>query len=131
MGTTRRQLHPATNPTGYMTTAGIVYAGTLMIYNVVNHHGAWSTPVFISLVAAIAALLTRQVVTPVADPYDGAGRPLTPAESIVPPGRAVSIVPPQPAGIPQVLTVDDPQGPFLPHPADDTQVLPAGEPPPA
>ena len=70
MGTTRRLLHPRLNPTGLMASTGVVYAGTLMIYNVVNHHGAWSTPVFVSLVTAVASLLARQVVTPVADPVD-------------------------------------------------------------
>jgi len=97
MATATRTLNPALNPTGWMATAGAVYAGTLMLYNTVNHHGAWSTPVFIALVAAVASLLTRQVVTPVADPVDGAGRPLAPVPPPilppVPPDAAVRVIP--------------------------------------
>ena len=106
MSSAARLLHPALNPTGLMAAAGVIYAGTSMIYNVVNHHGAWSTPVFIALVGAVSSLLARQVVTPVADPVDGAGRPLVPAAAAAPPEGITVTVPPQPVGVPHVIIED-------------------------
>ena len=117
-----RTISPALNPTGWIAAAGVIYAGVSMAYNAANHHGAWSTPVFVALVGAVASLLTRQVVTPVADPVDGAGRPLVPAPvsasggilpsgpgdavPLLPPGHAgpVHVVPPQVIGTSQVIT---------------------------
>lgn len=135
--TTRRLLHPKLNPTGLTAAAGAVYAAAAMIYSAYKHGGVISLPVIIAAIGAVAALLTRQVVTPVADPLDGAGRPLVPVPEVpVPPVPApaaagtgnVRVAPPQPAGPPQILAVDDPQGPFLPHPGDDTQLLPIEHP---
>jgi hypothetical protein len=77
---TRRLLHPALNAPGYMATAGAVYAAAVMIYNAHYHHGIINVPVIIAAITAVAALLTRQVVTPVADPKDGNGNPLVPAD---------------------------------------------------
>lgn len=99
---TARLLHPALNPTGLMASAGAIYAGASMAYNAYNHHGAWSTPVFIALVGAVSALLTRQVVTPVADPKDGNGNPLVPAPLLpaaaAPASGTVRVVDAPPAG---------------------------------
>ena len=95
-----RALSPALNPTGYAAVIGTVYAAAVMIWNAYNHHGVISAPVIIAAVAAVTALLTRQVVTPVADPVDGAGRPLVPAPlpaaASAPPGAGAStpLIPP-------------------------------------
>jgi hypothetical protein len=85
----KRALSPLTNPAG-LTAAGMaVYAAVLMITNAVHHHGVIDVPVIVAAVSAVTALYTRQKVTPVADPVDGAGRPLVPAipsrGGIVPP----------------------------------------------
>ena len=104
-----RSLHPATNAPGLMAAAGAIYAGVSMAYNAYNHRGAWSTPVFIALIGAVMSLLTRFVVTPTADPVDGAGRPLVPAPVTAPdPPAEVRVVPPQPIGVPQVIIEDVP-----------------------
>jgi hypothetical protein len=49
--------------------------------------------VIVAAVSAVAALWTRQKVTPVADPVDGAGRPLVPAQF-----SRGGVIPPPPAG---------------------------------
>jgi hypothetical protein len=67
------------NPTGYIAAASAVYAAALMISNAVHHHGVIDTPTIIAAVTAVSALLTRQVVTPVAQPRDGNGNLLVPA----------------------------------------------------
>lgn len=84
-----RLLSPATNPAG-LTAAGMaLYAAAVMITAALHHHGVVSVPVIVAAVSAVAALYTRQKVTPVADPKDGAGRPLAPVQfakgGIVPP----------------------------------------------
>jgi hypothetical protein len=61
-----------------MAAAGAVYAAAAMIYNADHHDGVLSVPVILAAFTAVGALLTRQVVTPVADPVDGAGRTLVP-----------------------------------------------------
>lgn len=73
-----RIVNPKTNPAGYMAAAGAVYAAVAMIYNAMHHHGVINVPVIISAVAAVASLLSRQLVTPTADPRDGAGNQLVP-----------------------------------------------------
>jgi hypothetical protein len=90
MGTLPRTLNPALNAPGYMAAAAAVYAAATMVYNAVNHHGVWNAGVLVAAVTAVASLLTRQRVTPVADPRDGNGTPLTAAPA--PP------LPPPPAG---------------------------------
>jgi hypothetical protein len=104
MGKLPATLSITTNPTGYMATAGAIYAGVAMAYNAYNHHGAWSTPVFIALAGAVASLLTRQIVTPVTAPRDGAGNPLVPAPAMAgpaaQPGSGSVRVVPQPVGAP-------------------------------
>jgi multidrug efflux pump subunit AcrA (membrane-fusion protein) len=106
-----RTLNPALNSTGFMAAAGAIYAAAAMIYNVYNHHGVLQAPVVLAAVAAVASLLIRQRVTPVADPVDGAGRTLVPLPGLVPapvlavtePGGNVHVVAPQPAGVSQVI----------------------------
>jgi hypothetical protein len=80
--TVPRALNVNTNPAGLLAAAGVVYAAVIMVYNAINHHGVIDTNVIVAAVGAIAALLTRQVVTPVTDPKNGAGVPLVPAGSL-------------------------------------------------
>lgn len=94
MSSLARLLNVKTNPAGYMAAAGAVYAAAAMILNAVHHHGVINVPVIIAAVGAVSALLSRQLVTPVADPKDGAGNklipllpPITPnVPSVKPPG---------------------------------------------
>ena len=81
----KRLVYPTLNPAGLMATAGAVYAASVMIYNAMHHHGVIDPAVIVAAVGAVAALLTRQVVTPVADPRDGNGDALVRAGS----GQAV------------------------------------------
>jgi hypothetical protein len=83
----KRLASPVLNPTGLMATAGAVYAAAVMIWNATHHHGVIDPAVIVAAVGAVAALLTRQVVTPVADPRDGNGDALVraPAAQTVPP----------------------------------------------
>lgn len=76
--TVPRALSLSTNPAGLMAAAGAVFAAAVMITNAVNGHGVIDSTVVVSAIAAVAALFTRQVVTPVADPKDPVGRPLVP-----------------------------------------------------
>ena len=72
----KRLVTPSLNPAG-LTSAGLaVYAAVVMIVNAYHHHGVIDPPVIVAAVGAVAALLTRQAVTPVADPKDGNGNPL-------------------------------------------------------
>jgi len=80
--TAKRLVYPTLNPAGLMATAGAVYAASVMIYNAMHHHGVIDPAVIVAAVGAVAALLTRQVVTPVADPHDGNGEPLLRASAI-------------------------------------------------
>lgn len=75
----KRLLSPLTNPAGLAAAAMAAYAAAVMTVNAVNGHGVIDVPVIVAAVSAVAALWTRQQVTPVTDPKDGAGRPLTPA----------------------------------------------------
>src|SRR6185312_7777821 len=78
----KRLVYPTLNPAGLMAATGTVYAATVMIYNATHHHGVIDPAVIVAAVGAVAALLTRQVVTPVADPRDGNGEPLLRASTI-------------------------------------------------
>ena len=101
----RRTITPSLNPAG-LTSAGLaVYAAIVMITNAYNGHGV------IAAVGAVAALLTRQAVTPVKDPRDGNGTPLLSVASVAAAqaaqpltvaasGGNVRPVPPPPAGYP-------------------------------
>lgn len=94
------------NPTGYIAAASAVYAAALMISNAAHHHGVIDTPTILAAVTAVSALLTRQIVTPVAQPRDGNGNLLVPvlAQGTVTSSN-VTVVP-QPAGLP--VTVAEP-----------------------
>jgi len=83
----KRALSPTLNPTGLMAAAGAVYAAAVMIWNATHHHGVINPAVIVAAVGAVAALLTRQVVTPVADPRDGNG------DSLVCANAAVAVAP--------------------------------------
>jgi hypothetical protein len=93
--TVPRALNISTNPAGWLAAAGAVYAAAVMIYNAWNHHGVIDTNVIIAAVGAVGALLTRQVVTPVNDPKNGAGVPLVPVPP--PAAPAAPVVPVVPA----------------------------------
>ncbi len=117
MASLPRSLHPATNAPGLMAAAGAVYAAAVMIYNAHYNHGVISTPVIIAAIAAVSSLLTRFVVTPTADPVDGAGRPLVPAPAApLPPDAEVHVVHPQPVGTPAVI-IEEAPAPEPPVPA--------------
>lgn len=73
-----RILNPSLNPAGLSSAALALYALGIGIWNVTHHAGAIDPQVIVAAMAAVAALFTRQVVTPVADPKDGANRPLKP-----------------------------------------------------
>jgi hypothetical protein len=90
--TVPRALNINTNPAGWLAAAGAVYAAAVMIYNAWNHHGVIDTNVIIAAVGAVGALLTRQVVTPVNDPKNGAGVPLVPLPP-APMPPAVTVLP--------------------------------------
>jgi hypothetical protein len=108
----RRALSPSLNPAGLMAAAGAVYAATVMITNAYNGHGIIDPPVIVAAVGAVAALLTRQAVTPVKDPRDGNGTPLAPA---VPPDAPFTVAP----RLPPNVTV-------VPQTAADETVTPPG-----
>ncbi len=72
----KRALSPSTNAPGLMASAAAIYAAVVMIVHVAHHQGVIDPQVIVSAVAAAAALYTRFVVTPVADPRDGNGKPL-------------------------------------------------------
>lgn len=78
--TVPRALNVSTNPAGWLAALGAVFAAATMIYNAMNHHGVIDTSVIVAAIGAVGALLTRQVVTPVSDPKNGAGMPLVVAE---------------------------------------------------
>ena len=94
MAPVKRIVSPTLNAPGLMAAAGAVYAATVMILNAYHGHGVIDTNVVIAAVGAVAALLTRQVVTPVADPKDGNGNPLAPVPApTVPPTGTVTVRP--------------------------------------
>jgi hypothetical protein len=83
-----RALNVKTNPLGYTIAAALVFIAGSVIDTLARHHGAITTPVIVAAVTAAVSALTRQLVTPVADPKDGNGHPLHgPAAEPVPPLR--------------------------------------------
>jgi hypothetical protein len=74
----KRALSPSLNPTGLGSAAAAVYAAVVMIVNAANHHTVIDPQVVIAAITAAAFLYSRFKVTPVADPRDGNGTPLTP-----------------------------------------------------
>ena len=93
----KRALLPSLNPTGLGSAVAAIYAAVVMIANAVSRHGVINPQVIVAALAAVAFLFARSKVTPVADPRDGNGQPLTasatpavPAETLhLPPFRAV------------------------------------------
>jgi hypothetical protein len=74
----QRALSPSTNATGLGSAAAAIYAAAVMIWNASHHHAVIDPQVVIAAIGAAAFLYTRFKVTPVADPRDGNGQPLTP-----------------------------------------------------
>jgi hypothetical protein len=74
-----RVLSPKTNPAGLMSAGMAILAAVLAVVNAFRDHGVIDTQVIIAAVGAVAALATRQVVTPVADPKGKSGTPLYPS----------------------------------------------------
>jgi hypothetical protein len=64
----KRALSPIKNPAGLMAAGLAVYAAITMVMNVVHGDGVIDPQVVVAAVAAVAAVFTRQLVTPVADP---------------------------------------------------------------
>jgi hypothetical protein len=77
-----RALSPKLNPGGYMAAAGAIYAAGVMVLNAAHGHGPISVPVIVAAVAAITSLLSRHVVTPVADPRTSDGTQLIPVTQV-------------------------------------------------
>ena len=80
----KRALSPMTNPAGLSAAGLALYAAVVMIYNATHNHGVIDVPVVIAAISAVAALYTRQKVTPVADPKDGNGNPLVTIPALQP-----------------------------------------------
>jgi len=88
----KRALSPTYNATGLSAAAAAIYAAVVMIVNAVNHHGVIDPQVIVAALAAAAFLYARFKVTPVADPKDGNGQPLTPLP-LPPSPTNVTVVP--------------------------------------
>jgi hypothetical protein len=73
----KRALAPSLNPTGLGSAAAAIYAAVVMIWNATHHQGVIDPQVIVAALSAAALLYTRFKVTPVADPRDGNGKPLT------------------------------------------------------
>jgi hypothetical protein len=84
---TKRALSPTTNATGIGSALAALYAAAVMIWNATHHHAVIDPQVIIAAIGAAAFLYTRFKVTPVADPRDGNGQPLTAAPPAVPPSN--------------------------------------------
>lgn len=94
----KRALTPATNPTGIGSALAAVYAGIVMIVNAVSHHAVIDPQVIVAALTAAGFLYARFKVTPVADPRDGNGQPLTAvpvraAKTLIPPAAAPADTP--------------------------------------
>lgn len=83
--TVPRTINPVTNPAGWLSAAGAVAAAVTMLVNAEEHHGLIDPTVITAAVAAVGALLTRQIVTPVADPKSSTGAPLAPVTATASP----------------------------------------------
>ncbi len=102
----RRVLSPTLNPTGIGSAVAAIYAAAVMIWNATHHHGVIDPQVIVAAIAAAAFLYSRFLVTPTADPRDGARRPLVPAPvttvppvttvTEVTPTGTVTVIPPEP-----------------------------------
>lgn len=88
MADLNRLMSFSTNPAGLVAAAGAIYAATVMITNAVHGHGVIDPEVVVAAVGAVASLFVRQNVTPVADPKDRNGNPLTPVPLLPPPAAS-------------------------------------------
>lgn len=79
-----RNLNPATNAAGIGAAIAALWAAGVMCWHATHGHGVIDPQVIVSAATAAAFLYTRFKVTPVADPKDGAGRPLAPAPPMPP-----------------------------------------------
>jgi len=91
----RRNLSPQTNAAGIGSAVAAIYAAGVAIWNATHNHAAIDPQVIIAAVTAVAFLYTRFKVTPVADPRDGNGQPLTAGNPYLDPG-VVQSGPPKP-----------------------------------
>jgi hypothetical protein len=73
----KRALTPTLNPTGLGSAAAAIYAAIVMVWNATHHQGVIDPQVIVAALAAAAFLYTRFKVTPVKDPKDGNGQPLS------------------------------------------------------
>ncbi len=89
-----RALNLSTNPAGLLAAAGAVYAVAVMVTNAAQNHGIIDPEVIVAAIAAVGALCTRQLVTPVADPRGRDGSPLGP---VIPPAPPVTMSWPSPS----------------------------------
>jgi hypothetical protein len=107
----KRLLSPVTNSAGLSAAGLAVYAAVVMVYNATHNHGVIDVPVIIAAVAAVAALYTRQKVTPTADPKDGNGTPLRVPISLPPatPGQESGNVILKPPAAPEKTLIPPPQ----------------------
>ena len=95
----KRVLSPSLNPAGLGAAIAAVYAAVIMIWNASHHHGVIDPQVLVAALGAAVFLYTRMKVTPVADPRDGNGKPLSPLSPVSPPSN-VTVIPPPP-GLPE------------------------------
>jgi len=86
----KRALRLSLNPTGIGSAAAAVYAAVVMLWNAGHHHAVIDPQVIIAALSAAGFLYTRFKVTPVADPRDGNGAPLTAAPPVPAPVMTVS-----------------------------------------
>lgn len=73
----KRALSPSLNPTGIGSAVAAIYAAVVMVVNATHHQAVIDPQVILAAVFAAAFLYSRFKVTPVADPRDGNGQPLT------------------------------------------------------
>lgn len=81
-----RLLSPLTEPNAWIAAAGAVTAAVTMAVNAAHHHGVIDATVITAAVTAVAALFSRQLVTPVRDPRGSDGVQLVPVTSPLAPG---------------------------------------------
>ena len=101
----KRALSPSLNSTGIGAAAAAIYAAVQMIVNLAGHKSGYGFDPQVMLAALGAAwfLYARFVVTPVADPRDGNGKPLIGLQSTMADVQRaaaassnVTVIPPEP-----------------------------------
>lgn len=119
----KRLLTPSLNPAGLMAAAAAAWA----LYAGIRAH-AVTAQVVVAALTAFASLLTRQAVTPVADPKDGAGRRLTPHSVITVTGNRLELSPAEWDALHKVLAAVPQELPLAgrPAPAQPPEGTPPG-----